>query len=41
MFEDAAFVLILGLSMLSEEQVLSSAGLSDVVKQPSLVGAED
>jgi len=36
-----AFVLILGLSMLLEEQVLSSAGLSHVVKQPSLVGAED
>ena len=37
----AAFVLILGLSMLLEEQVLSPAGLSCVVKQPSLVGAVD
>ena len=37
----AAFVLIFGLSMLLEEQVLSSAGLSRVVKQPSLVGAVD
>ena len=37
----AAFVLILGLSMLLEEQVLSSAGLSCVIKQPSLVGAVD
>ncbi len=37
----AAFVLILGLSMLLEEQVLSSAGLSRIVKQPSLVGAID
>ena len=37
----AAFVLILGLSMLLEEQVLSSAGLSHVVKQSSPVGAED
>jgi ABC-type branched-subunit amino acid transport system permease subunit len=37
----AAFVLILGLSMLLEEQVLSSAGVSHLVKRPSLVGAED
>jgi hypothetical protein len=37
----AAFVLIFGLSMLLEEQVLSSGGLSRVVKQPSLVGAVD
>jgi len=37
----AAFVLILGLSMLLEEQVLSSAGLSHVVKQPSLAGDVD
>lgn len=37
----AGFVLILGLSMLLEEQILSSAGLSHLVEQPSLVGALD
>jgi len=37
----AAFVLIRGLSTLLEEQVLSSAGVSHLIKDPSLVGAED